>query len=68
MNCWTPEAIARYAEASIEARREACEMRAAYARSSFAERISGRVNLRRLLEFFRQSYERIPRVRVHDAG
>lgn len=68
MNCLTPEAISSYVRASMEARQEAARMSAAYARPSFAERISSQIDLGRLLDIFRRNFRRKPKVRVYDAG
>ncbi len=67
MNCWTPEAIASYANVTMEARREASEMRAAYAQPGLAARLSEALKKRRLLETFRKGLRRMHRVRVPDA-
>ncbi len=67
MNCWTPEAIASYAKATMEARREASEMSAAYAQPGLAARLSKALKKRRLLETFRKALRRRYGERVPDA-
>lgn len=49
MNCWTAEAISRYAKAAIEERQKTHSLDAAYIRSRREARSSHGIDLRRTL-------------------
>jgi hypothetical protein len=67
MNCWTAEALSRYAKASIEERQRTHNLDAAYVRTRQAARSSHGIDLRRLAGSLRKVLPRIQAEQTYDA-
>ncbi len=67
MNCWTAEAISRYAKAAIEERQRTHSLDAAYIRSRRTARSSHGIDLRRLAGTLRKVLPGIPAAKTYDA-